>query len=162
MTASGHSSTNDKPAPGNQRAANRRNWIGLPLRSGDPALRLHRREPAAPAPSISGSDARGGQFAPGMTDEGATVISELRRAHGAVSGQPQRTWGAPYGSDLRLMTGTAGVPTVHYGPGDVRLAHGPLERVPAEEVLTATRALAVLALEHCTGAEADGGHVPFT
>jgi acetylornithine deacetylase len=41
------------------------------------------------------------------------------------------------------------VPTVHYGPGDARLAHGPDESVPLSEVLAAARALAVLALDHC-------------
>jgi acetylornithine deacetylase len=92
----------------------------------------------------------GGQFAPGLTDHDAPVISALRRAHGTVSGQSQRTWGAPYGSDLRLMTGFGGVPTVHYGPGDVRLAHGPREHVPVGEVVTAARALAVLALQYCS------------
>jgi acetylornithine deacetylase len=43
----------------------------------------------------------------------------------------------------------AGIPTLHYGPGDARLAHGPDERVPVEEVLTAARTLAAFALDHC-------------
>jgi acetylornithine deacetylase len=90
----------------------------------------------------------GGQFAPGRTDEASQVISTLRRSHAAVSGRDQETWGAPYGSDLRLMN-AAGVPTVQYGPGDAALAHGPRERVPIAEVLTATRALALTAIEHC-------------
>jgi acetylornithine deacetylase len=47
------------------------------------------------------------------------------------------------------MTGLGGVPTVHYGPGDAGLAHGPDESVPLAEVRTAARALAVLALDHC-------------
>jgi acetylornithine deacetylase len=92
----------------------------------------------------------GGQFAPGLTDENAPVIGALRRAHGAVSGRRQQVWGAPYGSDLRLMSGLGGVPTVHYGPGDARLAHGPREHVDVGEVLTAARALAVLAVEYCS------------
>jgi acetylornithine deacetylase len=57
-------------------------------------------------------------------------------------------WGATYGSDLRLMA-AAGVPTLHYGPGDAQLAHGPDERVPVDEVVTAARTLAALALDHC-------------
>jgi hypothetical protein len=43
----------------------------------------------------------------------------------------------------------AGIPTLHYGPGDARLAHGPDERVPVHEVLTSARTLAALALDHC-------------
>lgn len=91
----------------------------------------------------------GGQFAPGATDMDASILSEVRNAHSSVSTRRQQTWGAPYGSDLRLMTGIGGVPTVHYGPGDAALAHGPNEMVPIAEVLTATRALAVVAMDHC-------------
>ena len=47
------------------------------------------------------------------------------------------------------MTGIGGVPTLHYGPGDASLAHGPRELVPIHEVLTATRTLAVVAMDHC-------------
>lgn len=91
----------------------------------------------------------GGQFASGQTDPDEAVARAVRRAHQSVSAHQQREWGAPYGSDLRLMTGLGGVPTVHYGPGDARLAHGPHERVPVDEVFTTARTLAVLALEHC-------------
>lgn len=91
----------------------------------------------------------GGQFAPGRTNLDASIISTVRRAHSLVSEYRQQTWGAPYGSDLRLMTGIGGVPTLHYGPGDASLAHGPRELVPIHEVLTATRTLAVVAMDHC-------------
>jgi acetylornithine deacetylase len=66
-----------------------------------------------------------------------------------VSRSPQTMWATPYGSDLRLMTGIGSVPTIHYGPGDAALAHGPCECVPIDELLTATRALALIALDHC-------------
>jgi acetylornithine deacetylase len=51
---------------------------------------------------------------------------------------------APYGSDLRLYTGIGGIPTLHYGPGDVRLAHAPRESVPLTEVIEVARALALV------------------
>jgi len=54
-----------------------------------------------------------------------------------------------YGSDLRLYTGIGGIPTLHYGPGDMRWAHAPSERVDLEEVGQVTRALLVLALRRC-------------
>jgi acetylornithine deacetylase len=38
---------------------------------------------------------------------------------------------------------------VHYGPGDASLAHAPRESVPIDELLTAARTLALVALEHC-------------
>lgn len=91
----------------------------------------------------------GGQFAPGLTPTDSAVIGSVRRAHAVVSSHRQDTWVTTYGSDLRLMRNLGGVPTLHYGPGDAGLAHAPGEHVPIEEVLTATRALALTALDHC-------------
>jgi len=90
----------------------------------------------------------GGQFASGRTPVDHPLCAAVSRAHRAVAAGEPATWGGPYGSDLRLMAG-AGVPTVHYGPGDVTLAHAPDEAVPIPEVLTTARALAVLALDVC-------------
>jgi acetylornithine deacetylase len=91
----------------------------------------------------------GGQFEPGLTAADAPIIDIVRRAHTEVSTKRQATWATPYGSDLRLMTNLGGVPTVHYGPGDAALAHGPNESVPISQLLTATQALTLVALEHC-------------
>ena len=91
----------------------------------------------------------GGQFASGRTELDSPIIAATRDAHRSVSDYEQRTWGTPYGSDLRLMTTMGGIPTVHYGPGDAGLAHGPGERVDIAELLTACRALAVLAMNSC-------------
>lgn len=92
----------------------------------------------------------GGQFASGRLPEGSDLLERMRSAHTSVTGRPPSgTWGAPYGSDLRLLTGIGGIPTLHYGPGDASLAHGPDENVPLDEVATCARALAVLALDHC-------------
>lgn len=91
----------------------------------------------------------GGQFASGRTPTEAGIVTAMRAAHESVSGHRQQVWGAPYGSDLRLLTGIGAIPTLHYGPGSAALAHSPGEQVPIAEVLTAARALAVLALDHC-------------
>jgi acetylornithine deacetylase len=91
----------------------------------------------------------GGQFAPGRTAADAAIVGTVARAHARTSERRQRTWGGPYGSDLRLMTGIGGIPTVHYGPGDAALAHGPNEVVPIAEMMTAARTLALVALDHC-------------
>lgn len=91
----------------------------------------------------------GGQFAPGRLTPGSDLAARVAAAHLAAGGGPQQTWGAPYGSDLRLMNGLGGVPTLHYGPGDTALAHAPNESVPLDEVVTATRTLALLALDLC-------------
>jgi acetylornithine deacetylase len=91
----------------------------------------------------------GGQFASGRIPPGSDLVDRVRAAHRAAGGRPQDVYGAPYGSDLRLLTGLAGIPTLQYGPGDARLAHGPDESVPLDEVATAARTLALVALEVC-------------
>jgi acetylornithine deacetylase len=57
--------------------------------------------------------------------------------------------GAPYGSDLRLMTGLGGIPTLHYGPGSVKQAHAPNEFVPVDEMVTVAQTLIVNILQFC-------------
>ena len=59
---------------------------------------------------------------------------------------PERAIAA--GSDLRQYA-AAGIPTLHYGPGDLSLAHGPREQVPVADVVTAARAFALLTLRTC-------------
>lgn len=90
----------------------------------------------------------GGQFASGHLPAGSDLAGRVAAAHRVASGGPQSTWGAPYGSDLRLLA-AEGVPTLHYGPGDAGLAHGPDESVPLAEVATAARTLTALALDAC-------------
>ncbi len=91
----------------------------------------------------------GGQFASGRMPEDSDLLDRVRAAHTAVGGATQESWTAPYGSDLRLMTGIGGVPTLQYGPGEAVRAHGPDENVPLDQVLTTARALALLALDMC-------------
>jgi acetylornithine deacetylase len=91
----------------------------------------------------------GGQFASGRLPAGDDLADRMAAAHARVADGPAARWGAPYGSDLRLLTGLGGVPTVHYGPGDSVLAHAPDERIEIAQVHTAARALALLALDVC-------------
>jgi len=75
------------------------------------------------------------------------LIGLVRGAHADATGDPTplTARGAPYGSDLRLYQ-SAGVPTLQYGPGDVRLAHGPHEQVPLAEVFAVARGLILATL----------------
>ncbi|WP_232835790.1 ArgE/DapE family deacylase [Actinocorallia populi] len=92
----------------------------------------------------------GGQYAAGrLPSRDAGLLHRLTRAHAAVTGRTPARWGAPFGSDLRLLTGLGGIPTVQYGPGDIERAHGPDEFVPLAEVVTAAQTLTTLALTHC-------------
>ncbi len=92
----------------------------------------------------------GGQFASGRLDDDHAFIGEVGSAVAEFTGgtAPSRR-AAPYGSDLRLYTGIGGIPTLHYGPGDVRFAHAPREQVALDEVLAVARALTVLAVRRC-------------
>ncbi len=91
----------------------------------------------------------GGQFASGRIDEADPFIGEITSAISDVEGRLAEPTAAPYGSDLRLYSGIGGIPTLHYGPGDVRFAHAPREQVPIEELIRTTRSLLVLALRRC-------------
>ena len=88
----------------------------------------------------------GGQFASGRLPAGHPLAAQVADAHADVTGGPRPAErGAPYGSDLRLYSG-AGIPTLQYGPGDVRLAHGPQEQVRVSDIVTVTRALVLATL----------------
>lgn len=90
----------------------------------------------------------GGQFAPGVLPDGSPLLEQVAAVHRSLTGSDPAVHGVPYGSDLRLLT-AAGIPTVHYGPGDVREAHAPDESVPMAELVTVTRALVLLAADVC-------------
>ena len=100
----------------------------------DPYLRDH-----PPRVSWPGGVFRGGQLPPGHP-----LAFRVADAHRQVTGRdvgPAR--GGPYGSDLRLDA-AAGIPTLHYGPGSPREAHGPDESVPIDELVTAAEVLGYL------------------
>ncbi|MFC4068590.1 ArgE/DapE family deacylase [Actinoplanes subglobosus] len=88
----------------------------------------------------------GGQFASGRLPAGHPLRDLVSDAHRDVTGEPGlRERGAPYGSDLRLYAG-AGVPTLQYGPGDVRVAHSPYEKVSVSETVRVARTLVLAVL----------------
>jgi len=108
----------------------------------DPWLRVH------PA-SVSWN---GGQFASGRLPAGDPLRDVVAGAHADVVGGAVAERGVPYGSDLRLYAG-AGIPTLHYGPGDPLVAHTSHERVSLTETVQAARTLIVAALR-LTGSSA--------
>ncbi|HEX2771413.1 MAG TPA: M20/M25/M40 family metallo-hydrolase, partial [Micromonosporaceae bacterium] len=90
----------------------------------------------------------GGAFASGELPPGHSLLPAVRAAVADAGGGtvPERAIAA--GSDLRLYA-AAGMPTLHYGPGDLHLAHGPHEKVAIADVVTAARAFALLTLRTC-------------
>ncbi|MDG4826996.1 ArgE/DapE family deacylase [Asanoa sp. WMMD1127] len=88
----------------------------------------------------------GGQFASGRLPPGHPLAALVTQAHAEVTnGARPLERGAPYGSDLRLYAGKD-IPTLQYGPGDVRLAHGPREQVDVSDVVTVARTLVLATL----------------
>ena len=59
--------------------------------------------------------------------------------------------GVTYGSDLRLFTNQAHIPSVLFGPGDVRLAHAANEYVAIEEIMFSTEVIANMIINWCGG-----------
>ncbi|NUP61605.1 MAG: M20/M25/M40 family metallo-hydrolase, partial [Nonomuraea sp.] len=90
----------------------------------------------------------GGECASGRLPAGHALLDEVDRAVADVAGRTPPQTAAPYGSDLRLYA-AGGIPTLHYGPGDVRFAHAPREQVELAELREVTRALALLAVRRC-------------
>jgi acetylornithine deacetylase len=87
----------------------------------------------------------GGQFASGQLPAEHPLLPAVVDAHRTLHGDVPQVVGAPYGSDLRLLS-AAGIPTVQYGPGDLRAAHAVDEHVGVHELVRATETLVVTAL----------------
>lgn len=91
----------------------------------------------------------GGQFASGQLPVGHGLVELVGGTHQKLHGNLPEIHGASYGSDLRLMIGLGNVPTLHYGPGHVKLAHAPNEMVPVSDLETVARTLIAVVLQFC-------------
>ncbi|MCW2681177.1 MAG: acetylornithine deacetylase [Frankiales bacterium] len=127
--------------------------LGEPVEQARAALQACVAEVCAGDPWLSANPVRvewcGGQFASGSVPATSPVAQLVSRTHDRLHGRVPDVHGVPYGSDLRLMTGIGGVPTVHYGPGNVRHAHAPDESVPVSELVDVTRTLVLLIATAC-------------
>ncbi len=97
----------------------------------------------------------GAQFAPARTAADDPIVTAVAGAYVAVTGEPASLGGMRFGADMRLLVNQGGIPTVLFGPGDVREAHRPDESIAVADLLTATRALVVTALRFCVVAGDD-------
>src|SRR5690554_3723965 len=91
----------------------------------------------------------GGQFASGSIHSQHAFIDEVSASISDLTGGTPERAAAPYGSDLRLYSGIGGIPTLHFGPGDVKFAHAVREQVNLDELIAVTRSLALLAVRRC-------------
>ncbi len=100
----------------------------------------------------------GGQFASGQISAEHPLVRLVGETHQQIHGTKPEIHGAPYGSDLRLMTDLGRIPTLHYGPGSVTKAHAPNEYVPISELVMATQTLILTILKFC-GYEGQAEHL---
>jgi acetylornithine deacetylase len=91
----------------------------------------------------------GGQFFPAVTDPADPVVTTVVSAVDEVVPGAAVVRGMPYGCDMGLTVGRAGIPTVVFGPGDIRAAHAPDEHVPVDDLIACSRALALTMLRYC-------------
>jgi acetylornithine deacetylase len=106
------------------------------LAEADPWLRDH--------PMVIGWS--GGQFESAEIPLDHPLVALCQQSIFDLTGNEPELEGAPYGSDLRLLVNIGGIPTILFGPGDVRVAHMPDEYVNVTEVIMAARVYIVAAL----------------
>jgi len=92
-----------------------------------------------------------GQFESGQIPLDSPILQSITDCHTRMFGGAPVVQGVTYGSDLRLFTNHAGIPAVLYGPGNVLNAHTVDEFVEIEEVVAATKVLALIVSEWCGG-----------
>lgn len=91
----------------------------------------------------------GGRFLPARTPSDHPLVSVARESAGAVLGRPVPLEGMPYGADMGLLVNEGAVPTVLFGPGDIRDAHRPDESVAVDDLVALARSLAVIVMRFC-------------
>jgi acetylornithine deacetylase len=91
----------------------------------------------------------GGRFEPAVTDLGDPIVATVVRAAADVTGAAPSVEGVTYGADMRLLVNVGRIPTILFGPGDVRVAHMPDEHVPVDDLRSAAETLVLAALRFC-------------
>jgi acetylornithine deacetylase len=91
--------------------------------------------------------------APAQTPTDHPAVAALHGAVRQACGDEPVLSAFPAGCDMRLLTEVGGIPTIIFGPGSLRQAHTHDEFVPVNELVLATRALALLIADWCGLAE---------
>ncbi|MFZ1395676.1 MAG: ArgE/DapE family deacylase [Candidatus Promineifilaceae bacterium] len=91
----------------------------------------------------------GAQFDPAEIGVEERVVVETAVSYQQITGQPPKIQGMPYGADMRLLVNVGGIPTLMFGPGDVRKAHQPDEHVPLADLKICAQTLALTILRFC-------------
>jgi acetylornithine deacetylase len=91
----------------------------------------------------------GGRFESAVTDHDDPIVTIVAAAATDITGSKAGLEGVTYGADMRLLVNVGGIPTVLFGPGDVRVAHMPDEHVPVGDLRAAAETLIVAGLRFC-------------
>ena len=98
----------------------------------------------------------GGQFESGEIPHHHPLVRLCGQCMADLTGKEPEIEGAPYGSDLRLLVNMGRIPALLFGPGDVRVAHMPDERVQISEIVQAAQAYILAAIRYL-GSESTQG-----
>ncbi|WP_420631849.1 ArgE/DapE family deacylase [Candidatus Leptofilum sp.] len=95
----------------------------------------------------------GAQFDPTEIPVTHEIVRETAASFQEISGKEPQLQGMPYGADMRLLVNVGGIPTIIFGPGDVRKAHQPDEHVSLADLKICTQTLALTILRFCQVAD---------
>jgi len=91
----------------------------------------------------------GAQFDPAEIPVDHKIVQETTVSFQEITGKTPQLQGMPYGADMRLLVNVGGIPTIMFGPGNVRKAHQPDEFVPLADLKTCSQTLALTVLRFC-------------
>lgn len=91
----------------------------------------------------------GARFLPAAIPEDHPLVMTLSESYRTCLQAEPTIRGMPYGSDMHLLVREGQIPTVLFGPGDVRQAHAPDEFITIQELHDATRILIDSIMRFC-------------
>lgn len=91
----------------------------------------------------------GARFMPVQTDPHHPVVQMTAAAFAEVTGTQPHIKGMTYGADMHLLVQHGNIPTVLFGPGDIRHAHRPNESIALDDLRKMIQSLLLLILRYC-------------
>ncbi len=90
-------------------------------------------------------------FEPAVTDSDHPAVAALAAARNDLGHGPTVIRAFSAGSDSRHLTNAGGIPAINFGPGELHLAHSPLEALPVADLRKAIEVLALFMVRYCGG-----------
>lgn len=92
---------------------------------------------------------RGYRFDPASIPADHPIMETVKGAYRDVTGSHPPVIGMTYSSDMRLLVNVGGIPTMIFGPGDIRDAHAADESVAVADLERAAKTLALTIVRFC-------------